>query len=84
MLKLPYAHVTPRDVIDCNQLASLTTQVQGSRFNTGFKVGQRCLFWINIDKFSDNIDVGNTYDTDFWGAPTISVNELAQQLKLCI
>ena len=82
MAKLARVHVTPRDAIDCNQLVSLTTGLTVSGVARGFRVGQRCLIWLNINKFSDNIDVGNTWAEDFWDAPTVSINELAQQLKL--
>lgn len=82
MAKLPSVHVTPRDAIDCNQLVSITAELTPSGVARGFRVGQRCLIWLNINKFSDSIDVGNTWAEGFWGAPTVSINELAQQLKL--
>lgn len=77
---LDKAHVTPKDAIEVNQLASLSTGLERQPCNKGFKIGQRCLFWLNISAFSDNIDMGNAYPPDFWCADTITVNELATHI----
>ena len=74
------AHVTPKDAIEVNQLASLSTGLAWQPSNKCFKVGQRCMFWLNISAYSDSIDIGNEYPPDFWCTTTITVNELATQI----
>ena len=83
MKKLCRVLVTPRDVVDVNQLRSLTVDFQSdadTQLSTNFRVGQQCLFWLNM---TDYIRFTSKVQPDFPAfAEVVSVNELARQLAL--
>lgn len=82
--KLHRVHVTPRDAIEVNLLASLAHRLEcahKAKHNRTFKVGQRCLFWVNVGTYTTDIDISGRQAGDYWSAETIPVNELAYHLQ---
>lgn len=78
MTKYSRVYVQPRDVVDCNQLQSLLQNVEvrnpqviqvGVLQGVILNIGKPCAWLAQAEKF---------WDAD----PTVSVNELARQLKL--
>lgn len=73
--------VIPRDPIDCNQLQSLVGHlVRPWCESPVFKVGQMSNVLLNIGGVVHTDASEKTLDTD----PTVSINELATQLKLWV
>lgn len=78
MAKYPRVYVQPRDAIDCNQLQSLFA---GNRVTYFEPMRAGCLVNIILNIGLPRVYVGmeeKLWDDDL----TISVNELARQLKL--
>lgn len=85
MEKLCSAIVVPRDTIDCNQLASLTTEYsihgKGRIYGT-FQVGKPSAIFFNIKACSVTAALSNGSTDYLLGTPTITVNEVARQIQL--
>lgn len=78
MTKYPRVYVKPKDVIDCNQLQSLLQNVE-VRNPQVIQVGVLQNVLLNIGKPIAYLAQAEKYWDD---DPTVSVNELARQLKL--
>lgn len=78
MIKYPRVYVQPRDAIDCNQLQSLFAGNMVIYFGP---IRAGCLVNVLLNIGLPSVYVGveeKFFDDD----PTVSVNELARQLKL--
>lgn len=79
MAKYYRVNVIPRDSIDCNQLQSLVgrrVDIWAGKY--AFKVGVLVNVLLNIGGITRSNAQGSVMPDD----PTVSVNELARQLKL--
>ena len=85
MEKLCSAIVVPRDAIDCNQLASLTSEYsihgKGRAFGT-YQVGKPSAIFFNIRACSVTAALSGGSMDYLRGLPTITVNEVARQIQL--
>ena len=76
--------VTPRDVIDCNQLQSLLHKhdnaVSFSPIHRTFRIGKKVAVWLFKDGVSYNPDVGTILDDGYGGNTVLTTNELAKRL----
>ena len=85
MEKLCSAIVVPRDAIDCNQLASLTTEyrIHGKGRTLGtYQVGKPSAIYFNIKACSVTAALSDGSMDYLRGVPTITVNEVARQIQL--
>lgn len=79
MAKYDRVNVVPRDAVDCNQLQSLVgRRVPIWAASPTFKVGVLVSVLLNIGGSTYPSSRGSVTPYD----PTVSVNELARQLKL--
>lgn len=77
--RLNRAVVVPQDAIDCNQLATLLHGMPNITNTTPFKAGQQSVVWLDLHPVQCISACTPEYHTD---TIRISVNELANQLKL--
>ena len=85
MKKLYSAIVVPRDIIDCNQLASLTTEysIHGKgRTHGTYQVGKPSAIFFNIKACSGTAALSDGSTDYLLGTPTLTVNEVARQIQL--
>lgn len=79
MAKHARVNVVPRDAVDCNQLQSLIgKRVPTWAASSTFKVGVLTTVLLNIGGSTYPSSRGSVMPDD----PTVSINELARQLKL--
>lgn len=79
MAKYARVNIIPRDAVDCNQLQSLVgKRVRIFAESSTFKVGVLATVLLNIGGSTYPSSRGSVMPDD----PTVSVNELARQLKL--
>lgn len=77
--RLYTAVVVPQDAIDCNQLATLTLGMPNITDTVPFKAGQQSVVWFALHPVQCISACTPEYHKD---TVHISVNELANQLKL--
>ena len=85
MKKLCSAIVIPRDAIDCNQLASLTSEysIHGKERTYGtYQVGKPSDIFFNIKTCNVTAALSNGSMDYLLGIPTLTVNEVARQIQL--
>ena len=85
MEKLCRAIVVPRDAIDCNQLASLTSEYhihgKGRAYGT-YQVGKPSAIFFNTKACNVTAALFDGSMDYLLGTPTITVNEVARQIQL--
>lgn len=85
MKKLYSAIVVPRDIIDCNQLASLTTEYsihgKGRIYGT-YQVGKPSAIFFNIKACNVTAALSDGSMDYLMDTPILTVNEVARQIQL--
>ena len=85
MKKLYSAIVVPRDIIDCNQLASLTTEysIHGKgRTHGTYQVGKPSAIFFNTKACNVTAALSDGSMDYLMDTPTLTVNEVARQIQL--